>query len=71
MSGKRSVCGNCGSTQGPFQRILVGTRKNGHWIVVCKSRIVRVGDTTIDVGTNECSTRAEKARGGGPAPTFA
>lgn len=29
------VCGNCRTTQGPFARLRVGTRKSGRWVFTC------------------------------------
>lgn len=29
------VCGNCGNTQGPFDKYWIGPRKTGQWIFTC------------------------------------
>jgi len=35
VTAKRRVCGNCGNTQSPFDRLFIGNRKTGHWIFTC------------------------------------
>lgn len=33
--GRVRTCGNCGNTNGPFDRLFIGNRKTGHWVFTC------------------------------------
>src|SRR6478736_2115284 len=34
-SRKPRTCGNCGNTQGPFDKLFIGFRKTGRWVFTC------------------------------------
>ena len=61
-------CGNCGNTQGPFDKIWVGFRKTGRWIFVCKVPMKDAEGKPVRPEKRaelamECTKRAEKRRG--------
>lgn len=65
MSKTRRVCGNCGSTQGPYDRLFVGFRKTGRWIFTCRiPQKDAEGKRTTDKqrldAVRECNERREK-----------
>jgi hypothetical protein len=61
------VCGNCGNTQGPFDKTFVGFRKTGRWVFTCKVPVKDAngkpipGDKRAEMAM-ECTKRAEKRR---------
>ena len=68
----KTECGNCGSHQGPFERVRVGTRKSYRMIVTCAhGPLVEVKGDLHGAGTLACLARRAKidiARWGpGPA----
>lgn len=71
MAKPRRVCGNCGSTQGPYDRYFVGYRKTGHYIFTCRVPLVDAeGKRTTDKvrleAVRACNDRREKQNA--PAP---
>ena len=55
---RSNVCGNCGSSQGPFQRIRVGTRRNHRVVTVCVNG--PLDDQGRGLGTLACRDRRDK-----------
>jgi hypothetical protein len=51
-------CGNCGTTQGPFERIRFGTHKTGGVIVVCVHG--PLNDEGHGTGTLACLARRDR-----------
>lgn len=72
MATSRRVCGNCGSLQGPYDRLFVGFRKTGHWVFTCKVPMkhpdgTRTTDKQRLAAINACAER--RAKRNGPAQT--
>ena len=59
-----TVCGNCGSSQGPFERVHAGTHKSYRLIVVCaagKPALDKEGQPSYHMaGTLACLARRDK-----------
>jgi hypothetical protein len=53
------VCGNCGRTQGPFDRYWIGPRKTGHWIFTCPIDKKLTPEKQAEQA-KECTARREK-----------
>jgi hypothetical protein len=51
-------CGNCGSAQGPFERVHIGNRKTGRTLVLCAhGEPVEVKGDVHGAGTLACLAR--------------
>jgi hypothetical protein len=68
----KATCGNCGSAQGPFERVHIGNRKTGRVLILCShGPMVEVKGELHGAGTLACLARRARidiARWGpGPA----
>jgi len=52
-----TICGNCGTRQGPFERIRFGTRKTGRVLVLCVHG--KLNDDGHGMGTLACLARRD------------
>ena len=67
-SRKPRTCGNCGNTQGPFDKLFIGNRKTGRWIFTCPVPMKdKDGKRLPDAKRREiamaCTARREKKNG--------
>ena len=66
-SRKPRTCGNCGNTQGPFDKVFVGFRKTGRWVFTCRVPLKgpdgkRLPDAKRAELAIACTQRAEQRR---------
>lgn len=55
---RQNYCGNCGTTQGPFDRLWIGFRKTGQWIVTCHDPKKETPEKRAEVA-KACTARRE------------
>jgi hypothetical protein len=54
-----TICGNCGTARGPFERVHIGNRKTGRVLVLCAHGPLD-DEGTHGKGTQACLARRDR-----------